>query len=78
MDDTKKDGGDFDTRNPNAEPQQGGSNLGGEGATSATDLLRDPEAEGFARPEAPASSAREQAIVDQAEARKREPAKDES
>ena len=78
MDDPKKDGGDFDTRKPNAEPQQGGSNLGGLGSTSAIDQVRDPEAEGYTPPATPGSSAREQAIIDQAEGKKRESAQDES
>ena len=47
-------------------PEQGGSNLGGLGSTSATDRDRDPEAEGLTKPEIK-TRAREQAIVDQAE-----------
>lgn len=49
-----------------AGPEQGGSNLGGLGSTSATDRDRDPEAEGLTKPEIE-SSAREQIIVDQAD-----------
>lgn len=45
-----------------AGPEQGGSNMGGLGATGAVDRERDPEAEGYSRAQ---SSARERAIVEQ-------------
>jgi hypothetical protein len=58
-----KGGGAFNTPGMDAGPEQGGSNLGGLGATSATDRERDPEAEGFTEPAT--SSARDKAIADQ-------------
>lgn len=45
-----------------AGPEQGGSNMGGLGATGAVDRERDPEAEGYSRSK---SSAREHAIVEE-------------
>lgn len=57
-----KSGGAFNAKGMDAGPEQGGSNLGGLGATSATDRERDPEAEGFTEPAT--SSARDKAIAD--------------
>lgn len=57
-----KGGGAFNTGGMDAGPEQGGSNLGGLGATSATDRERDPEAEGYTQPAT--SSARDKAIAD--------------
>ena len=59
---SNKGGGAFNTGGMDAGPEQGGSNLGGLGATSATDRERDPEAEGFTEPAT--SSAREKSIAD--------------
>jgi len=58
MTDPKKTGA-FGADGLDAGPEQGGSNLGGLGATGAIDRERDPEAEGEVQT---ASSAREQAI----------------
>ena len=56
-------GGAFNADGLDAGPEQGGSNLGGLGATSATDRERDPEAEGYTVPAT--SSARNKTIADQ-------------
>ncbi len=63
MTDSNKGGGAFNADGLDAGPEQGGSNLGGLGATSATDRERDPEAEGYTTPST--SSARDKAIADQ-------------
>jgi len=63
MTDGKK-GGAIGSPGLDAGPEQGGSNLGGLGATGATDRDRDPEAEGDI--ETLPSSAREQEILRQA------------
>ena len=63
MTDTNK-GGAFGTEGLDAGPEQGGSNMGGLGATGALDRERDPEAEGLTKPEP--SSAREHAIAQNA------------
>ena len=63
MTNQNKGGGAFNTGPMDAGPEQGGSNLGGLGATSATDRERDPEAEGYTTPST--TSARDKAIADQ-------------
>jgi hypothetical protein len=68
MTNQNKGGGAFNTGPMDAGPEQGGSNLGGLGATSATDRDRDPEAEGYTTPAT--SSARDKAIADQDKADK--------
>lgn len=55
-------GGALGTKGPDAGPEQGGSNLGGLGATGALDRDRDIEAEGQGIHKQP-HSAREQEIV---------------
>jgi len=60
-----KGGGAFNTGPLDAGPEQGGSNLGGLGSTSAMDRDRDPEAEDLVKPKSPASSARERAAADE-------------
>ena len=59
-----EDKGAFGSEPLDAGPEQGGSNLGGLGATGAIDRDRGPEAEGSASRK-PASSAREAAIVEE-------------
>ena len=54
-------GGAFKTGPLDAGPEQGGSNMGGLGATGAMDRERDPEAEGYTKPK---SSAREAEIIE--------------
>jgi hypothetical protein len=60
-----KGGGAFNTGPLDAGPEQGGSNLGGLGSTSAMYRDRDPEAEGLVKPKSPASSARDRATADE-------------
>lgn len=55
-------GGAFKTEPLDAGPEQGGSNMGGLGATGAMDRERDPEAEGYVKPKQ--SSAREAEIIE--------------
>ena len=57
-----KGGGAFNTGPLDAGPEQGGSNLGGLGATGAVDRDRDPEAEGFVIKKP--TSARKAAVID--------------
>ena len=66
MTNQNKGGGAFDTGPLDAGPEQGGSNLGGLGSTSAMDRDRDPEAEGMIQPTA-TTSGRDQAILDSEE-----------
>ena len=61
MTNENKGGGAFNTGPLDAGPEQGGSNMGGLGATGATDRDRDPVAEGFVKPP---TSAREAAIIE--------------
>ena len=61
MTNENKGGGAFNTEPLDAGPEQGGSNMGGLGATGATDRDRDPVAEGFVKPP---TSAREAAIIE--------------
>ncbi|HEY0627738.1 MAG TPA: hypothetical protein VGD23_00250 [Sphingomicrobium sp.] len=61
----REKGGAFGTDGLDAGPEQGGSNMGGLGATGAVDRDRDPEAEGSVKPTQ--HSAREHALEDQAE-----------
>ncbi len=65
MPNESNDGGAFTTGPLDAGPEQGGSNMGGLGATGAMDRDRDPEAEGFAKK--PATSTRENAILEDEE-----------
>ena len=59
-----KGGGAFNTGPLDAGPEQGGSNMGGLGATGAMDRERDPEAEGFTVPK---SSARDRIAAETAD-----------
>ncbi len=53
-----------------AGPEQGGSNMGGLGATGAVDRERDPDAEGYSRPKSrPASMRLSKRIMRQAASR---------
>ena len=61
----REKGGVFGTDGLGAGQEQGGSNMGGLGATGATDRERDPEAEGIVKPTP--HSAREHAIVEDAD-----------
>lgn len=64
MADPNKGGGAFNTGPLDAGPEQGGSNMGGLGATGAMDRERDPEAEGFTVPK---SSARDRIAAETAD-----------
>ena len=59
MTNENKGGGAFNTGPLDAGPEQGGSNMGGLGATGAMDRDRDPEAEGYTQPK---STARDRAL----------------
>jgi hypothetical protein len=60
-----KGDGAFNTGPLDAGPEQGGSNMGGLGATGAVDRERDPEAEGYTKPKS--SSARDAALAENEE-----------
>ena len=60
----REKGGAFGADGLDAGPEQGGSNMGGLGATGAIDRDRDPEAEGTVKPTP--HSAREHAIASEA------------